>query len=609
LNTDLRFNVQADANGYVVLPDLPAGNLSLNGSTALAGTVYNGSGTAAINKNSLVLLTLRGPQDVLNNVPPIAVQPLAAAAALAPGLGGAATPRTPERAIFNARESQARASLHAQRSLLGRPDAPIQPLADPTSVTVSATGGARDVLAQNSAELVVKKGVKKVTLRYTVFTAEYPTYVLQQSIYNDVWSVSVQGGNGAGLFDITRQINSQLFQEPVWQANGATGEIKQEIDVSALTASADTTLIVRATSVNIGDGLLATTATATLDASEPLLIGTITPSAMPADTANDGSYYSIPRPGAANTLTRTFTLELTKPSGSTLTNVKVELRSGAGAALMTVLPETAPGTADVVVETLTDTTAKLKVRTTISNPASTVASVPPPTRDIAYRFTVKATDSAGNQLSDEKDASGKRALWRMPDGRPRYGGRDDGGDDWAALGTYNWLVTNGALVREINDVSGEHGRNIGHASHARGTDIDMYHFYRFPGAVSGGDNYNRLAADLVLAFQTLQVPPPAAATAAFGRVAAWLADTRTGLTNLAALGSVSQLIYCSGGATNGLPAGWCAGLIQTGNATRTVAGQPQTLAFGGTFANAKLRYRNDHNDHVHITLNPGAIGE
>jgi hypothetical protein len=246
-------------------------------------------------------------------------------------------------------------------------------------VTVSATGGARDVLAQNSAELVVKKGVKKVTLRYTVFTAEYPTYVLQQSIYNDVWSVSVQGGNGAGLFDITRQINSQLFQEPVWQANGATGEIKQEIDVSALTASADTTLIVRATSVNIGDGLLATTATATLDASEPLLIGTITPSAMPADTANDGSYYSIPRPGAANTLTRTFTLELTKPSGSTLTNVKVELRSGAGAALMTVLPETAPGTADVVVETLTDTTAKLKVRTTISNPASTVASVPPPT--------------------------------------------------------------------------------------------------------------------------------------------------------------------------------------------------------------------------------------
>ena len=368
----------------------------------------------------------------------------------------------------------------------------------------------------------------------------------------------------------------------------------------------------RATSVNIGDSFLATSVSATLDSAEPLLIGSITADANPA-TANDGSYYSIPRPGASNVLARSFTVELTKPSGSTLTTVRLDLQNAGGGTLMTVVQDAAPGTADVVVLAETDTTARLKVRATISNPASSVASQPPSTRDLTYHFVVKATDANGNELSDEKDASGKRALWRMPDGLGRYGGRDAGGDDWAARGTYNWLVANTALLTEINDISGEHGRNIGHASHGRGTDIDTYHFYRFPGAVSGGQNYASLAADLVLAFQSLTLPPAPAATAAFNRVAAWLAATRLGLTNLTALGSVSQVIYCSGTAVSGVAGGWCSGLIRTGSASRTVAGPSgpvvQTLAFGGSFNNAKMLYRNDHNDHVHITLNPSLIGE
>ena len=616
LNTDVRFTAQSDAAGYVVLPDVPAGNLSLNGTTALGGTSFSGVGTAAINKNSLIRLTLRGPADVLNNVPPIVVLPLPAG--LAPGLAAAAHAAPEQLTAAQATEAANRARLHAQ-SDAAQPaptrkaitNAVVNAAGD-TSVTVTATGGARDALAQNSAQLTVKKGTKKVTLRYTVFTAEYPTYVLQQSVFNDVWSVSVLAASGASLFDITKQINSQLLQEPVWRANGSTGEIKQQIDTTALAAAADTTLIVRASSVNIGDSLLATSVSATLDSAEQLLLGSITADANPA-TANDGSYYSIPRPGASNVLARTFSVDLTKPSGSTLTSVKVDLQNGSGGTLMTVVQDAAPGTADVMVEAQTDTTARLKIRATISNPASTVASQPPSTRDLTYHFVVKAKDVNGNDLIDEKDASGKRALWRMPDGLGRYGGRDAGGDDWAARGTYDWLVANTTLVTEINDISGEHGRNIGHASHGRGTDIDVYHFYRFPGAVSGGQNYSLLAADLVLAFQTLTAAPPPAATVAFNRVAAWVAATRQGLFNLAALGTVSQVIYCSGTATSGLAGGWCSALIRTGNVSRTVAGPTgpvtQTLAFGGSFNNAKMLYRNDHNDHVHITLNPSQIGE
>lgn len=607
LNSEVRFVAQSDASGYILLPDVPAGSLSFSGGTTAGGISYVASGSAAINRNTLVRLTLRGPADVLANVSPISAQPLPANA------GRAAAAASAERAFFTsaqtaAREADnARVRLPAASRTLAGPTA-----AEPTSVSVSVAASAQNLIVQSTGQLTVKKGTKKVTLKYTVFTAEYPQYVLQQSIFNDVWSVSALSAAGAPLVDITRQINSQLFQEPVWQGNGSTGEIKQQINVEALAAAADTTLILRATSVNIGDSLLTTVVNATLDTTEPLLIGIITPGANPA-TANDGSYYSIPRPSAANTLQRTFDVELTKPTGSVLTTVNVELRSGAGAVLQTVLQDVAPGAAGVAVLSQDDTSAKLRVRVTHDNPASAVASQPPPTRDIAYRFIVKGTAADGTELKDEKDAGGKRSLWRMPDGIGRYSGRDPGGDDWAARGTYNWLVTNSGLIREINDISGEHGRNIGHTTHGRGTDIDAYHFYRFPGAVSGGQNYTELQNDMLAAFGTLTSPPPAAATQAFTRVAAWITATRNGLTNLTALNTVAQINYCSGTATGGVPAGWCSALIRTGTISRTVAGPngavTETLNFGGAFANAKVIYRNDHNDHVHVTLNAGQISE
>lgn len=603
LNTDVRFVAQADAAGYITVPDLPAGNLALSGSTAAGGITYTGGGTAALTRDSLVRLTLRAAQDVLAGVPAISVQALPA---------GAPRPSASSAREVAPEERAQRQALHASL----RAAAPALPLDEPTRVSISVTGAGQNQQVERSAQLVVKRGVKKVLLSYTVSTAEYPTYVLAQSIYNDVWSLSVLSNSGGNLFEQTRQINSQLTQEPTWRTNGSTGLIKRELDVEALTASADATLIVRATSVNIGDGILPTSVTATLDAGVPLLIGTITPSAMPAGTSNDGSLYSIPRPGGSNVLARTFTVNVTKPAGSTLDSVAVELLNDAGNPLMTVVQDAAPGTADVEVLAQTDTSARLRVRGTISTPASTVAGTPPPTRDSGYRFKVKGTDADGVALEDEKDLNGKRALWRMPDGRARYGGRDAGFDDWAARGTYLWLQTNGALVREINDISGEHGRDIGHETHERGTDIDMFHFYVFPGvttAAGGGlANFNALRADVVTAFQTIGNPtPPQAAVDARARVVAWVQASRTGLTNLANLASVQRLYYCSGPAASGLPAGWCRTLLLTGTATRPgPGGVPQTLNLGlPAYTNDTLAHNNVHNDHIHITLNRAQIND
>ena len=76
LNTDVRFVAQADAAGYVTLPDLPSGHLELHASTPAGGVTYAGSGTTALTRDSLVRLTLRAAKDVLTGVPAISVQPL-----------------------------------------------------------------------------------------------------------------------------------------------------------------------------------------------------------------------------------------------------------------------------------------------------------------------------------------------------------------------------------------------------------------------------------------------------------------------------------------------------------------------------------------------------
>ncbi len=89
-----------------------------------------------------------------------------------------------------------------------------------------------------------------------------------QSIFNDAWSLSL-AGNGT-LYDITRQVNSQLTQPPAWLANSTTGDICKTIDVSALTSSGAVTLQLIATAMNVGDSQLATIVRASLE--QPLLL-------------------------------------------------------------------------------------------------------------------------------------------------------------------------------------------------------------------------------------------------------------------------------------------------------------------------------------------------
>src|SRR5262249_30496153 len=150
-------------------------------------------------------------------------------------------------------------------------------------------------------------------------------------------------------------------------------------------------------------------------------------------------------------------------------------------------------------------------------------------------------------------------------------------------------------------------RDLGHTTHQYGTDIDIYHFYTFPGAISGADNYAKLRSDAILAIQTTSTDPTIQqAIAARQRVIGCVSKTRTGLDNLAANETVSQLLYALGSAGGGLSRGWARDLLTSGQTT--VSGQTLNLGLQ-TWSNSKYIPRNDHNDHIHIALDRALLGE
>jgi hypothetical protein len=305
-------------------------------------------------------------------------------------------------------------------------------------------------------------------------------------------------------------------------------------------------------------------------------------------------------------------LKIKKPEGSTVKKVTVTLL-GPGE-LMTVVDDP-PGSS---VQVLNEET--VKVRVTMHDRPSTVASTPPPTHLIKYRFKL-TVDNGGTELTHEKESETLHALWRMPDDFGRFSHRDEdvgGGDDWVSRGTYNWMEANRSLLREINDISGEHGINLAHGNfHAVGAEIDMLHFYRVPGVPcqNGEEDYCELRSATVLAIRTSDPDAQIRQQAIEARthVSSWVSESRAGIDRLAELSSVARVLYTSGLAGgDGLPAGWGKRLLTTG--TTSVGNSVLNLGLDSwpepnAQSNAKYLPDQGHEDHLHITLNLAALGD
>ena len=179
-------------------------------------------------------------------------------------------------------------------------------------------------------------------------------------------------------------------------------------------------------SVNVRVTMLPSPDPAANTPSSSLTINSVTPVPDTFTLNNDGTYYGIPRPSLFNTFQRDFYLEIIKPVTTIIQKVKVEVL---GAGPDALVDEEAPGANVTLIDDQT-----IRVIGTFKTNSSSVISAPPPASAIQYRFTVTAQDSLGNTLTAQKVISGKTPLWRMPDGIPRYGARDPGGDDWVPRG-------------------------------------------------------------------------------------------------------------------------------------------------------------------------------
>ncbi|HET7699053.1 MAG TPA: IPT/TIG domain-containing protein [Vicinamibacterales bacterium] len=588
--TAIQMQRTTDSQGRITLPLMPYATVSLDAEKQAAGDFYYGEGVMALTEDSSVTLVMRSVTDIRNGVPPLEVPPSA--------LVSLATPA----------EASARSAASSGASAFRQPAVALTAAAEGPTASVLVTSDGQGEPVEQSAPLTVPQGTKKVTLKYTVTSAEYPEWVRQKSPYDDVWVIDVFAGRQR-LFNIRRQVNAQLTGDPAWQANGSTGEIQEELNVEALTTTQDVELTLRASATNIKDHLFPTSVSAVLGAEPKLAIRKADKDVakpQPASivdpdvkqTKGDSTYYSIPT-GTTNVYERWFTLTVQKPENTTVERVTLKLKDAAGTTLQTLLNDEAPG-ANVQFE---DEGRKIKVRASMHTVSSTVPTIPPATHYLRYEFVVKGTADGDPVESDPKESPEMHALWRMPQIFGRYSKRETGLDDWASRGAFDWLTKHSGLMRRINDISGEHALDLGHQGHARGVDIDMFHFYVFDANKSGQQNYELLRDNVFAALN--------GSAAAKTAVTSWVSESRTGLGALMDLADVTNVIYAVGNSrTEGaitLPEGWAATLIKTGTLTASQLTLDTGTGAWNKANSSKFLYNTIHNSHVHVSLDDSKL--
>ena len=579
LGSEIIVETISDSEGKFVLESLPEGSWVIDVETLDEGVNYWFKDAVTINADLSIIITMRSTEDIIAGVPGISVLNIL-------GLK-----------VFN--NPQVKRSFNQQvvnktNEIADNYESFIN--ANGISIMVSAIGTGND-----SDSITIDQGVQTIVVEYEVSTTEYPYYVLQpNNPFNDRWSITIAGEPGGNLWDLFRNINDQVSNEPLWQSNGSTGIIKEEIDVSLLTTNSPATIVIECKVADVGDNLFPTTVSATITQQPPQPRISIR-SVQPSDSF--GAFYSIPRSGESNVFERNFIVELDKlPLNATIDNVTVELLTASGGTLATILATEPIGGPFVV--RLSDDPPVLGI--TVSMHPSTYDSNQPGADRIKYRFTVEGY--LDQQVAYAVKESGVRnALWQAPTSIVRFGSRDPGGDEWCSYSTYYWLVSNGSILK-INDISGEHGRDIGHKEHKEGTDIDSYHFAELDG-LNGTQNYINLSKKIFGAFNGSNGDKE--------QVSNWALANQNGLQSLSV---VSKRILFGNGSqmvSQGpppydvimLPSGWLKDLITQGSITAGLMDQngtifdSQTIQFTqGGFSSSKMSFRNDHNNHVHIDV-------
>ncbi|MEZ6037178.1 MAG: hypothetical protein R3F29_06835 [Planctomycetota bacterium] len=538
IGTGIGYQASSDAMGHVTFAAVPRGTYELFAEVTVGDDVFTASAAQFVNGPTSLGLRLLGLPDVLAGVPPTTVWQFAPATAprLGPLPEGAAADFVP-------------------------------------GTGVSVSSAAQDEVVTANATVQFPQGTQRARLVYEVISVEYPNYVLQQSVFNDNWTLHVLAPGGKQLFTLVRNVNAQVGVEPQWVPGtvpGTTGQLETELDVAALTAAGPVDLVLAASATNIGDSQLATTVLADL-LPTAFKVQSIVASPVTANTACQEHHYaqtqqdqfSFPYAPQANVAQRTLTATLIgRPSNWEVKSAKVELRKADGTVLVALFDEAVSATGRVrhVVSDSLDQLL-LDVTSTAAHPSTIAAAATPPADEVVFHVLVRATDAGGATLTTERDSPVYGALWRATLAE-RTGCRDPGGDEWASVATIAWLQANLSKLGPVNDLSGEHDRNLGHATHQRGRAID---FRQFSTADITGDSGLAIFKALrEAAYLALNGDDDLVA-----QVDAWFATNRTGLGALTANATVTK-IYVADAAAYALdpavvlPAGWFVTLLKTG---------------------------------------------
>ena len=214
----------------------------------------------------------------------------------------------------------------------------------------------------------------------------------------------------------------------------------------------------------------------------------------------------------------------------------------------------------------------------------------------------------GNEvIAPAQSRSGVTALWRMLDSFERYSVREEGGDEWVSRGGYGWLAFHIFDLSKINNITGEHGRHmeLGDKRHARGTEIDIFHFGDELATPADGDPFS--GVENYKAARQLAVDAINGDAGAKATLKTWIEAQRTEVQTLVLLSNVAQLICPKGStdATGILPLGWFEKLFEEGKVVAT--DQVKEIDIGGGLTNDKLVFDMGTNSHYHITLDSSAL--
>lgn len=563
-----------DSSGNFTFSNVPTGTVSLYATSTFNGFVHTAEAAFTFTSATTVELTFNSPTAGASPDSPLKILKRA---------GGAA---------FSAQQMAARQALDGR--ITATP-----PVATETSAT--AVGSDQDVTVADevTCTLPAATQARTASISYIVGTAEYPYYVLQQSQFDDRWSVTASLPNGTTLFKTgLYSVNSQVSKQPIWQADGSTGKISVPVSIPANV----TALRLRVTSVNIGDSALATTATVNCPATAELRFDKeMVEDAHKGEVRN----ISLPRPDATQILAtnkRHATLKFTP------TDMQVDLNS------VRLIIKNENGTEFNVgkVEAKLLAAGSLEILTTFGfgNPNSPFSGLGAKNaKFIRYKVTADAKVS-GQDVALEAESKILGALWRSHEVKAAvgiFGTPLPDHDDWATSCTDEWLTDNQAELPAMNDISAHHGRKpfSPHLStHTRGRHIDMFHFYAnpqlgspAPGAGTGGAYYANLANQARIYANPASTAPQKAAALAILRD--WTVATRETVDTLVDTDGVGEIRYAVGGAIGNVPTGWARALVLDGKLPDGTA--DATL---GVWTNSRYKTDSAHNDHTHIDLRP-----